>query len=303
MNATPRTEAPPLATRAEFVAGLRDALDEQRGYAAGKLGQTERALLFYPLVLERADDPRALRAFELTLAHKALRHGGIFPATPEFLRRFSGFFADAVARLDSIGVIAEAWPEEDELLRTYGFAGTPIAYVDQEPDRSAPNDEAGCWLPLLSGRRVLLVCPFADLLRERATRETFEAVWRKTGKPWFEPANVEAVEFPYGYARSTQRRYGDALALLAEIRSRIEATRFDVALIAAGALGSPIAAWVKEQGKVAVSLGGHLQVLFGVLGERWRQRPEWQRDYINEAWIDMPERYRPDPQETDENYW
>jgi hypothetical protein len=293
----------PLAPRERFVGALRDALDERRGYAAGKLGGTERALLAYPIVLERERDPRRLRAYELVLAHRALRHSGIFPARPDFLAEFAAVLAQTVRALDCVGVVNATWPKDDELFRFHRLVGEPIDYLDQEPDRSVPSDERRCYLPLLRGRRLLLVCPFAELLRERATRGTFEAVWRKTGKPWFEPAAVEAVELPYGFSRSTQEQYVTALDLLADIRGRVEARTFDVALIAAGTLGSMIAAAVKDQGRVGVSLGGHLQVLFGVTGRRWNERPEWRRRYLNDAWIELPERYRPDPAETDENYW
>jgi hypothetical protein len=147
------------------------------------------------------------------------------------------------------------------------------------------------------------VCPFAELLRARATPEIFEAVWRNTGKPWFAPASVEALEQPYGFSRATQEQYPTVLDLLAEIDARIDARTFDVALIAAGMLGSMIATGLKSRGKVAISLGGHLQVLFGVAGRRWLERPSWRRDYINDAWIGMPERYRPAAGESHENYW
>ena len=36
-------------------------------------------------------------------------------------------------------------------------------------------------------------------------------------------------------------------------------------------------------------------MLFGVYGRRWRERDEWRRDYLNDSWIEMPDRYRPDP--------
>lgn len=301
--AAPAGRDPQLIAKQEFIGDLRIALDAQRGYAAGKLGGTEKAILQYPIVLGRKADPRQVRAFELAVAHKALRHGGVFPPRTNFLRRFSEAFAEAVRNLDCIGIVSSSWREAVEVLRFHRLAGRPIDFMDQEPDRSLPSDESRCYLPLFRSRRLLIVCPFAELLRVRATQETFEAVWRKTGKPWFHPASVDAVEFPYGYSRRTQEQYSDALDLLADIRARIEARAFDVALIAAGSLGSMIASSVKEQGKVGISLGGHLQVVFGVIGQRWRERTEWRRDYFNDAWIDMPDRYKPDPAETDENYW
>jgi len=292
-----------LITKSEFIADLRGALESGWGFAAGKLGNSECAVLQYPRVRERVRDEPRLRAFELALGHQALLHAGIFPREASFYRRWSEFFAARVASLDCVGVFAATLHESTQLLEFHAVPGKPMRFEDQEPDRSVPADEARCYLPLFRGRRLLLVCPFAELLRVRATRETFEAVWRKTGKPWFEPASVEAVEFPYGFAHATRERYATALDLLQDITCRIDARSFDVALIAAGGLGIPLASHVKRGGNVGISLGGHLQVLFGVLGRRWQERPEWHRDYFNEAWIDMPDRYKPDPAETDANYW
>jgi hypothetical protein len=46
-------------------------------------------------------------------------------------------------------------------------------------------------------------------------------------------------------------------------------------------------------GKIGLDLDGDLQILFGVLGKRWRQHEDWRRDYFNEWWIDTPAQYRP----------
>ena len=63
-----------------------------------------------------------------------------------------------------------------------------------------------------------------------------------------------------------------------------------------------LAAAVKRLGRVGVSLGGHLQIVFGVAGERWLEREDWRRLYINESWTRIPDRYVPAGR-TGENYW
>ena len=73
----------------------------------------------------------------------------------------------------------------------------------------------------------------------------------------------------------------------------IEKKDFDIALVAAAGLSLPIVAKAKQMGKIAISLGGDLQVLFGVRGNRWRNKERWRKDYFNEWWIDMPEKYKP----------
>ena len=269
MSATPAAMGEPLRIeRAQFLQELRDALQNSRGYAAGKIGNTERAVLLYPFVRERFRAPLQIQAYELTLANHVLRHSGVFPTDHEFLARFSWDYAQAVTRLDCVGLWPDRLAEEIELVARHGFRGHAIPFTDQEPDRSFPSDDSRCYLPFLRGRHVLIVCPFAGLLRERATRETFEAVWSKTGKPWFEPASVQALELPYGYSPSTWDRYPTALDLFAEVRGRMNALDYDAALIGAGLLGSMLAVAAKERGRDAISLGGHLQILFGVNGKR-----------------------------------
>jgi hypothetical protein len=295
-----------LISQGDFVDQVGRAIRERTGYAAGKLGGTERAMLQYPLLVERGVTRIQRLAFEQSLKLRASRLAGVFPAEGDFYLRFAELYADRARRLDCVGVDPAAHEATEQVLRYHRIGGDLIEYVGQEPDRSIPANDDLCYLRHFAGKRLLIVCPFADLLRQRATRDTFEAVWASTGKRWFEPASVEAVEFPYGFARATQARYATCVDLLDDVTGRMEEHHYDVALIAAGgALGIPLAAAARSGGKVGISLGGHLQALFGVLGDRWRKNPEWRRLYLNDAWIDMPERYRPAAAETPQGdrYW
>ncbi len=293
----------PLISRAEFVGDVTRSAEQSTPYAAGKIGISEKRWMYYPLLLERERDPRKIKAYEASLCFLALKQAGVFPAAPAFYRKFAPLYVDEVRGLDCIGVFNDSPFIEPEIIRSYGLTNKLTYFLNQEPDRSSPANPALCYLPAFSGKKVLLVSPFAELLRERATRASFEAVWAKTGKEWFYPAAIEAVHFPYGFSTEAQQQYGTALDLLDHIKNKIESVDFDIALIGAGGLGIPLAAFVKSLGRIGLSLGGHLQVLFGVLGDRWRNSAEWQSRYINGAWVDMPARYRPAASDTHENYW
>jgi hypothetical protein len=58
-------------------------------------------------------------------------------------------------------------------------------------------------------------------------------------------------------------------------------------------------------GKLAIDLGGHLQIVFGVVGQRWRNMSDMKEKYFNEYWIDMPVRYKPKETNVCDNgaYW
>jgi hypothetical protein len=277
----------PLISKPQFISRLGHAISTRSGFAAGKIGDAEKRLMLQPIVRAEKGSRSQLRAYELSLKFHGFNQAALFPADVEFYARYNDFYVSTIRDLDALGLFGV--PSEALLVPHYGLEVPLMAFQDQEPDRSSPNDPALCYLPLFRDKRILLVTSPADLLAERATKETFEAVWRKTVKPWFYPASVEALSFPYGWAPETMEQYGDSIGLFQSVAERMASREFDIALIAAGGLGIPIASEVKRLGKVGLSLGGHLQVLFGVIGKRWREREDWSRAYVNPTWIDMPD--------------
>jgi len=97
-----------------------------------------------------------------------------------------------------------------------------INYVRQEPDRSIPSSDEACYLPFFKGKRLLIVRTFAGILQKRATKEIFEGVWSKIGKKWFYSKEVDALEFPYGFANETHKKYSMAIDLFKYITTEIE---------------------------------------------------------------------------------
>jgi hypothetical protein len=282
-----------LISRAEFLADLRAAIEQGSGYAAGKIGLSEKHWMYYPILLNQEPSPLKRRVFEAALLFHGLKQEGIFPAQPEFYRKYNDFYLEHIHHIDCLGLFLLPVEMETAIVDYYQLQNKLIYFADQEPDRSLPSRAENCYLPYFAGKKVLLVCPFAGILKERATEEIFNGVWSKIGKKWFHPASVDALEFPYGFEAETQTRFTTALQLFENIKAQITQRDFDIALIGAGGLGIPLASFVKRMGKIGISLGGHLQVLFGVIGKRWRDREDWQHDYFNEWWIDMPARYKP----------
>ncbi len=298
-----RRPVKPVANRSDLARALRSALARRTGFAAAKLGRSEQAMLLYSTLLERCRLERQRIALDANVRHHCAVQMGIFPCDPASILEFSALHAQATRQLDFIALVRGEL--EGDLLAAVAPSGRTIDFLDLEPDRSTPDQSGNCWLPALAGRRVLIVSSIAELLCERANRDTFEAVWARTGKPWFAPAEVQALAFPYTYDPDTQRRFGCSQNLLASIVERINPADFDVALIAGSSLGIPIAAAIKSMDRAAIALGGALQVLFGVGGRRWWNWPEWQQKYFTPAWISVPPELVPQGAERLEGgaYW
>ena len=88
------------------------------------------------------------------------------------------------------------------------------------------------------------------------------------------------------------RSWKDALVYTWE---RIQDLSFEVALIGGGAYSLPLALRIRRMGRSAIHLGGSLQLMFGVFGQRW-ERFVSQRALVNDAWI------RPLPSDRPMNY-
>jgi len=251
--------------------------------------------MYYEILLGKESNTDKIIQFEQDLNFHGLKQVGIFPANPKFYLEYNEFFMEHIKNLDCLGIFYDPW--EIEITGYYQLKNKLIYYVNQEPDRSSPSNEKNCYLPYFKNKKILLICPFAEVLRERATKEIFEGVWSKTGKKWFYPKNVAALEFPYGFASETHKKYQTAIDLFGYFCGEIDKRDFDVALIGAGGLAIPIASYVKKMGKIGIDLGGHLQFLFGVIGQRWRDREEFKEQYVKDYWMDMPATYK--PKETD----
>lgn len=276
----------PEASRSDLILALRSALKQDAGFAAGKLGLSEQALLLYPALLERCHTPQQRLALTLQTRQHCAVQMGLFPSSQEGMLSYAQRHATATRELDFLGLVGGRL--EADLLDQLRPMGQTINLLELEPDRSIPDRSEHCWLPELRGKRVLIVSSIAELLCQRANQSTFEAVWAKSGKSWFAPAQVLSLHFPYCYDVRTQQRFGSSENLLEWIQQKIDPATFDLALIAGSSLGIPIAAAIKGMNRSAIALGGALQVLFGVGGLRWWNDPHWREHHITPAWISVP---------------
>lgn len=281
----------PTHKKSDFIESLSLALTEGTGFAAAKLGISEAIYLSNSRISPQLENTEQKIAFDLVTKVHAGRQSGIFPATTEFIHSFAQFSLESLQYIDYLAVSGVSF--EQLLLCEQQSETRFVAIHDLEPDRSIPYQAINCWLPSLRGKPVLIISSIATLLVERAEQELFENVWRKPGIPWFGPLSFEALDFPQIYDQETQVLYPTLMDLLNTILDQIDSIEFDVALIAGASLGIPIAAHVKKTGRVAISLGGHLQVLFGVQGKRWLDNDQWQKSYVTAGWIPTPEWAKP----------
>ena len=144
------------------------------------------------------------------------------------------------------------------------------------------------WSSALKGKRVVVVHPFSDTIEQQyQKRENLFS--DKNILPEFTLRTVKAVQTIAGVKDCRFRSWFDALDYMYK---EVIKEDFDVSIIGCGAYGLPLAARIKESGKIAIHLGGATQILFGIKGKRWDNIPGISKLY-NEYWVRPSDNERP----------
>lgn len=142
------------------------------------------------------------------------------------------------------------------------------------------------WTRILEGKKVLVVHPFAKTI-ERQYKNRRMLFQNHEILPDFDLITYAPVQSLGG---STE--YASWFDALEHMENDIKEIQFDICLLGCGAYGLPLGAFIKRLGKQAVHVGGGLQLMFGIKGNRWESesyKDYW--DYLPGIKIDI--NYRP----------
>lgn len=128
------------------------------------------------------------------------------------------------------------------------------------------------WSHFLKGKKVLIVSPFVDSIKKQNEAD-FQIF--SDGRKLF----LDDQEFVYYKAFNTSagnhihKSWIETFDIMCNDISKLE---FDVALLGCGGYGLPLCNYIhKKMNKSAIYIGGGLQMMFGVMGNRWEEREYW----------------------------
>lgn len=181
---------------------------------------------------------------------------GFFPPTKKCLSHFCELMLKDTEMLDVLG----SWiPNEKQIEdRIKSVYRVHLRFLE-------PFWSEKPWTKALEGKRVVVVHPFANLIEKQYKEHRLLLFSNHDILPKFQLRTVKAVQSLGG----TTNGFSNWFEALEWMKQEIGKEDYDIALIGCGAYGFPLAAHVKRQGKKAVHLGGALQLLFGIRGNRW----------------------------------
>lgn len=224
------------------------------------------------------------------------RNAGFFNPTEQSLTDFSKLMINDMKQVDILG----SWPR-NELLFSELKQAKRVKLKNLEPFWAKEP-----WTKHLKGKRVLIVHPFAKTIESQYAKREHLFANPDILPPFASLRIVKAVQ-SLGNNSNGFNTWLDALKYMEDEMDKAD---YDIAIIGCGAYGMPLAAHAKRTGHQAIHLGGPVQLLFGIKGNRWFDPSDTAhyKDYsplANDYWVRPSNEERPTSASAVENacYW
>lgn len=254
------------------------ALKDGNGCIIGRHGTVELSLL-----LQAWQDPTLLTLDQCVVLE---RNAGVFPRTIESISKWVVEYWNAS---ESADVLAAAWHKP--------FAAAEWKFLDDTnpscqriPLRSLEpyyTNHVDRWTRALEGQSVCVVSSFAETMEQQVSiansiwhtdYETLlpNASWSFV-RSYYSPVLAQGrCEWPHGI-----QSWFDAVTYLEQ---EVLKTGARIVLLGCGGLAMPLAYRLKKKGRIAIVMGGAIQVLFGIKGRRWKDH-DVISSFWNAAWV------------------
>jgi hypothetical protein len=220
----------------------------------------------------------------LTILHK---NAGIFPSDIAKMEEWLESYWQATCEADGM---ATGWylptsEEEKALVTKYNPKAFQFPLRSLEPYYVESSDR---WTTLFANKRVTVVSSFAKTMEEQVKKA--KDIWLAQADSILPPTTTWSFVRTYYPPDLTSRttawpkQVSDFAAAVKYIVDAVEEIRPDIVLIGCGGLASPAAAALKKKGRIAIVMGGAIQVLFGIKGSRWKNHAIISQLW-NDAWV------------------
>jgi hypothetical protein len=258
--------------------GIATALSQKKGFLVGRNGTIElEALLTYKE-----------KQFLFQQQGKILeKHAGVFPSTELSHRHWIQQTEHAIQQTDLLvsGWFAPLAREEKPYLTRLGRNSIALPLRALEP-YYVPMEMM--WTQYLKYHKVAIVSSFAETAMKQIPKA--KEIWGDRASILL-PSEAEFIPIKTGYApvlaKGRAEWPGNPVTWEAAVESlvqRVLDSGAEIVLIGCGGLGMILGNRLKQLGKVCIVMGGAIQVLFGIKGNRWETHSIISR-FWNDAWV------------------
>ncbi len=303
---------------------MRLSILQNRPIFIGKIGAIELQIIYQTILISR----KMLKDYNPGISYEAINTAGMHPPNNDTFKLFTQVFLDAIRPLNILASWNNNLLQVEEMIWNQFITQPQPSLPHSIPhttsqNQTYPPELKGIvdlmslesfytkpeywWQTLYKDKTILVISPFTKSIEQQLEYPQRDKVWSgKWANFWDKSITFKFIKFPHPYAtlsKDEQVNYpGNILEVLEKYYQYIDNVgQFDIALVGTGCFSIPLCSYIKiKKGKSAFHLGGGLQMMFGVYGNRWFQdgNPnEFFKEYINEHWIrpivnEVPQGYK-----------
>jgi len=278
-----------MASVEEILVGAQKVCNIVQGsepFFIGRNGSTEMEVFHFWQVYRKEGHP-----YPTAMIEKLERVSGIWPATQESVDDWATAYAESLKSLDGL---AAGWYKpyeqiEADFLKVYSPNSFRIPLRTLEP-YYVPSKLR--WTQYLKGKKVAVVSSFADTIQTQVWAQDSSKIWASLDEPeTILPTAVQWIPirtyFPPKISGGGSTGWTDVNSWREAVNLVVQdvlSTDAEIVLIGCGALGMCIGSRLKEAQRSVILMGGAIQVLFGIKGQRWATHDIISK-FWNSAWI------------------
>ncbi len=252
---------------------LNEQFKSNEPFACGKIGNCELMCIYNYYSYKSKSLPVV---WSPVVEKEIYENAGVFPQDEKSRIEFIEEISKSLPHINSLA----SWSSfnrdfEYNIIKSYNPKSVLIDLQSLEPFYSGSP-----WTEHLHGKRVLVISPFTETIKTQYNRRS--EIW--TDKRLLPDFTLLTIKHQHSPGIDIQSKYSSWLEMISDIKVQMDNINYDVLLIGAGASSLPLIAHAKQKGKKGIHLGGPLQLLFGIRGERW-DKSNIGKFFYNDSWV------------------
>lgn len=226
---------------------------------------------------------------------------GVFPHMDEHMIDFMNTYSFVIRNLSILSADIVTYAKT---LQSDFFENNIFRKINKIDSRIFnPFFQTGIFQKELATKKLCIVTPFPQSIKNQLSK--LNLLFDDGRFSNINPDNIVFIKAPPHKEISNEFEnphgsWGEALKYMID---KLNSVEYDILLTGCGSYSLPLNYRAFLNGKVAINMGGDLQLMFGVAGDRWKSQPSHYR--FNEHWISPLDEERPSGYFKIENgaYW
>ena len=208
--------------------------------------------------------------------HYSLYNAGIYTKDKDLskIQLYLLAYKSAIEKADYLASFSNSTIEHIQNFFAQSYNITQIHSRSLEPFYAVMENQKP-WTHYLHGKKVLIINPFVESFKKQMNNGF--TIFKDEEKKIF----LDGQEFIYYKCYQTiagNHIHNNWFETFQIMCKDIKELDFDIALLGCGGYGLPLCNYIKSNlNKSAIYVGGGLQLLFGVMGNRWENNEMWKQ--------------------------